>query len=240
MSLFASRDGRGRLLRGDARRLDGIADGEVGVIVTSPPYWVRGRGLASADRYARRLAVEFAGPWRRVLARDGDCWLVLGDRHDGREWVGLDGLVTRWMRRTGWTLQAKGCWAQVGSRERWDNRINYVLRFRKAGAHPARPRSTTLAWMLPLPRSHGESRWDATPKALIRRVLAVSAKRGAVLDPFLGAGTVALVAARQGRRWIGVERDRHMAALAVRRLQLRPVRTRGRASGGQGPRRKTS
>jgi DNA modification methylase len=239
MSLFASRDGRGRLLRGDARRLDGIADGEVGVIVTSPPYWVRGRGLASADRYARRLAVEFAGPWRRVLARDGDCWLVLGDRHDGREWAGLDGLVTRWMRRTGWTLQAKGCWAQVRSRERWDNRINHVLRFRKAGAHPARPRSTTLAWMLPLPRSHGESRWDATPKALIRRVLAVSAKRGAVLDPFLGAGTVALIAARQGRRWIGVERDRHMAALAARRLRLLPVRTRGRASGGRGPRKKT-
>ncbi len=151
MTVFASRDGRGRLLRGDARRLEGIAPGEVGVIVTSPPYWVRGRGLASADRYARRLAVEFAARWRRVLARDGDCWLVLGDRHDGREWAGLDGLVTRWMRRTGWTLQAKGCWAQIRSRERWDNRINYVLRFRKAGAHPARPRSTTLAWMLPLP-----------------------------------------------------------------------------------------
>ncbi len=240
MTVFASRDGRGRLLRGDARRLEGITPGEVGVIVTSPPYWVRGRGLASADRYARRLAVEFAARWRRVLARDGDCWLVLGDRHDGREWAGVDGLVTRWMRRTGWTLQAKGCWAQVRSRERWDNRINYVLRFRKVGAHPARPRSTTLAWMLPLPRSHGESRWDATPKALIRRVLAVSAKRGAVLDPFLGAGTVALVAARQGRRWIGVERDRHMAALAARRLGLRPVRTRGRASGGRGLRTRTS
>ena len=84
-----------------------------------------------------RLAMEFAPAVApRALARDGDCWLVIGDRHDGREWAGLDGLVTRWMRRAGWTLQAKGCWAQVRSRERWDNRINYVLRFRKAGAHP--------------------------------------------------------------------------------------------------------
>jgi DNA modification methylase len=240
MTVYESRDGRSRLLRGDARRLDGIAAGEVGVIVTSPPYWVRGRGLASAERYARQLAVEFGRQWRRVLAPDGDCWLVIGDRHDGREWVGLDGLVTRWMRRTGWTLQAKGCWAQVRSRERWDNRINYVLRFRKAGAHPARPRSATLAWMLPLPRSHGESRWDATPKAVVRKVLAVSAKRGAVLDPFLGAGTVALVAERQGRPWIGVERDRHMAALAARRLRLRRVRIPDRASTGRGPRRRTS
>ena len=204
MTLYQSRDGRSRLLQGDARRLEGrIGRGEVGVIVTSPPYLVKGRGLAAAERYARRLAVEFGRQWRRVLTPDGDCWLVLGDRHDGREWMGIDGLLTRWMRRTGWTLQAQGCWAQTGSRERWDNRINHVLRFRKTGAYPARPRSATLAWMLPLPRSHTDSRWDATPQTVIRKVLAMSAKRGAVLDPFIGAGTVALVAERLGR---GVDR----------------------------------
>jgi modification methylase len=65
---------------------------------------------------------------------------------------------------------------------------------------------------------------------VIRRLLAVSRKRGAVLDPFLGAGTVALLAARAGRRWIGVERDRRMAALAARRLGLRRIRTRVRGS----------
>lgn len=240
MTVYVSRDGLGRLLRGDGRRLHGIAPGEVGVIITSPPYWTRGRGLASADRYARRLAVDFGRQWRRVLAPGGDCWLVIGDRHDGREWMGLDGLLTRWMRRSGWTLQAKGCWAQVRSRERWDNRINYVLRFRKAGAAPVRPRAATLAWMLPLPRSHGESRWDATPKAVIRKLLAVSAKRGAVLDPFLGAGTVALVARAQGRAWIGVERDPYMAALAARRLRLHRLRTRARASAGRGRRTRIS
>lgn len=230
MTTYVSADGRGRLIVADGRRLGAIASGEVAVIITSPPYWVRGRGLASAERWARTLATEFGRQWRRVLQPDGDCWLVIGDRHDGREWAGLDGLVTHWMRRAGWTLQAKGCWAQVRSRERWDNRINYVLRFRKMGARPVRPRSVTLAWMLPLPWSHPESRWDATPPAVIRRLLAVSRKRGAVLDPFLGAGTVALLAARQGRQWIGVERDRRMATLAARRLGLRRLRTRGRAS----------
>jgi DNA modification methylase len=240
MTVYESRDGRSRLLRADARRLASIGPGEVGVIVTSPPYLVKGRGLASAERYARRLAVDFGREWKRVLRPDGDCWLVLGDRHDGREWMGIDGLLTRWMRRTGWTLQAKGCWAQIGSRERWDHRINHVLRFRRMGAHPVRPRSTTLAWMLPLPRSHTDSRWDATPKAVIRRVLAVSARRGAVLDPFIGAGTVALVAERLGRPWIGVERDPHMAALVARRLRMRRVRRSARASSGRGPRRKTS
>lgn len=220
MIAYESRDGRRRLFVGDSRRLHPIPTASVGVILTSPPYWQRGRGLAAAWRYARWLAVECGREWRRVLAPDGDLWLVIGDRHDGREWAGIDGLLTTWLRRTGWSLQAKGCWAQTRSRERWYDRINYVLRFRKAG-HVARPTSTTLCWMLPLPHSHRESLWDATPQPVIRTVLEQSRKRGPVLDPFAGAGTVGLVARASGRDWIGVERDRRMAALAARRLRLR-------------------
>ena len=217
---FASADGRHRLYVGDSRRLPDIAPGSVGAIVTSPPYWQKGRGLASADRWARELAMKFGPEWRRVLRPDGDLWLVIGDRHDGREWAGIDGLVTAWLRRTGWGLQAKGCWAQTRSRDRWDDRINYVLRFRKAG-RPARRSGTTLCWMLPLPRGHRESAWDATPDEVIRATIGESARRGAVLDPFAGAGTVGLIAAALGRDWIGVELDPKMAALAARRLRLR-------------------
>jgi DNA modification methylase len=242
-SRFESRDGRGCLLVGDSRRLDAIATGSVGVIFTSPPYWVRGRGRASAQAWARRLAVEFGVEWRRVLAPDGDLWLVIGDRHDGAEWLGLDGIVTEWLRRTGWRLQSKGCWAQVRSRERWDNRLNHVLRFRKAG-RAVRPDSATLCWMLPLPPSHRESLWDATPAPVIRAALDRSRQRGPVLDPFVGAGTVALVARDAGRAWIGVERDPRMARLAARRLALgraaQPVRRRGSASSGAAPRRRRS
>jgi DNA modification methylase len=220
MIRYESRDGRLCLLRGDSRRLDSIRTGSVGVILTSPPYWVRGRGRASAQRYARELAVVFGREWRRVLAPDGDLWLVIGDRHDGSEWIGIDDLVTSWLRRRGWRLQSKGFWAQTRSRERWDNRVNYLLRFRKSGGI-VRQRGTTLAWMLPLPRSHPESLWDAIPEPVVRTLLAVSKKRGSVLDPFAGAGTVGRVAAGVGREWIGVERDPRMAALAVRRLGLR-------------------
>jgi DNA modification methylase len=223
MKRYASRDGRLRLFVGDSRRLGGIATGSVGVIVTSPPYWIRGRGRARAACYARELVSGFAREWRRVLGDHGDLWLVIGDRHDGIEWVGIDALIVDRLRRAGWSLQSKGLWAQTGSRERWDNRVNYLLRFRKAG-HPVRPGGATLCWMLPLPRSHPESLWDATPDPVIREVLTLSARRGAVLDPFAGAGTVGRVAAALGREWIGVERDPHMAALTARRLRLRPVR----------------
>ena len=135
----------------------------------------------------------------------------------------MDGLLTSWLRRTGWGLQAKGCWAQTHSREHWDDRINYVLRFRKSGRTARRTRAT-LCWMLPLPRGHRESRWDATPDPVIRAAVSESARRGAVLDPFAGAGTVGLVASAMRREWIGVERDPAMAALAARRLRLRRVR----------------
>jgi DNA modification methylase len=216
---YASRDGRLRLFVGDSRRLAGVATGSVGVILTSPPYWVRGRGRARAERYARELATGFGSEWRRVLADHGDLWLVIGDRHDGLEWVGIDGLVTARLRRSGWRLQSKGLWAQVRSRERWDNRVNHLLRFRKAG-YPVRPGGSTLCWMLPLPRSHPESLWDATPEPVIREMLALAARRGAVLDPFAGAGTVGRIVAALGREWIGVERDPRMARLIARRLRL--------------------
>ena len=222
MTRYESRDGRLRLFRGDSRRLHPIPTASVGMILTSPPYWVSGRGRSAADRYARELAVSFGREWKRVLAPDGDLWLVIGDRHDGAEWVGMDGLVSGWLRRTGWRLQSKGVWAQTGSRERWDNRVNHLLRFRKAG-RVARPRGTTLCWMLPLPRAHPDSIWDAIPEPVVEALLEAGKKRGPVLDPFAGAGTVGRVAARLGREWIGVERDPHMAQVTARRLRLRRV-----------------
>ena len=219
---YASADGLTRVYAADSRRLPFLATGSVGVIITSPPYWQQGRGMAAARRWARQLAEEFSPEWSRVLAPRGDLWLVIGDRHDGREWIGLDGLVITALRARGYRLQSRGFWAQTRSRERWDNRVNYVLRF-GGPRRRVRPRAETLAWQLPLPRSHSESLWDATPEPVIRAALALSARRGLVLDPFAGAGTVGLVAARLGRAWTGVERDRRMARLAARRLRLRPV-----------------
>src|SRR5262245_60191573 len=230
MTRYESRDGRLCLFRGDSHRLHPIVSGSIGLILTSPPYWVRGRGRPAAERYARDLAVGFGREWKRVLAPDGDLWLMIGDRHDGGEWVAIDTLVIGWLRRSGWRLQSRGFWAQTRSRERWDNRINHLLRFRRAGS-VVRPRGTTLCWMLPLPRSHPESTWDAIPEPVVKMLLEISRKRGPVLDPFAGAGTVGRVAAALGRKWIGVERDPRMARVTVRRLRLKRVGLARRTTG---------
>lgn len=57
------------------------------------------------------------------------------------------------------------------------------------------------------------------PEALVEPcVLAGSAPGDAVLDPFFGAGTVGVVAARLGRKWIGCELNPEYAEIAQRRI----------------------
>jgi site-specific DNA-methyltransferase (adenine-specific) len=48
------------------------------------------------------------------------------------------------------------------------------------------------------------------------------ARRGLVLDPFFGTGTVGLVAQELGRDWLGIELNPAYAALAEQRLGLTP------------------
>ena len=218
MISYMSDDNKGLLLVRDSRSLSVIPTASIAVILTSPPYWVRGRGRTKAAMYAQRLAAEFGREWRRVLVPGGDLWLVIGDRHDGTEWIGMDEVVTARFRRSGWSLQAKGLWAEHPSASRWDERVNYVLRFRKTGARKLPP-TATLCWRLPLPTLPKRSLWNGTPLSIIRQLLDLS-RAGTVLDPFFGSGAVGVVARRTGRSWIGVERDLSQARVAARRLRL--------------------
>jgi 2-polyprenyl-3-methyl-5-hydroxy-6-metoxy-1,4-benzoquinol methylase len=57
------------------------------------------------------------------------------------------------------------------------------------------------------------------PEALLERILRASSREGdLVLDPFCGSGTTLVVAARLGRRWIGI--DSSAAAVEVVRARL--------------------
>ena len=58
-------------------------------------------------------------------------------------------------------------------------------------------------------------------RAVVRKSCAC-AKRdwqpGLVLDPFMGAGTVGVVAERLGRRWLGIELSQEFVGLAEERI----------------------
>ena len=57
------------------------------------------------------------------------------------------------------------------------------------------------------------------PEALLYRILVSSTKKGdAVLDPFLGSGTTAVMAKKLQRNYIGIEQNPEYISLAKKRL----------------------
>ena len=57
------------------------------------------------------------------------------------------------------------------------------------------------------------------PEALLHRILSIASKPGdVVLDPFFGSGTTGAVAKRLGRHFIGLEREKAYAEVAMARL----------------------
>lgn len=101
------------LVQADARHLP-LRDESVQCVVTSPPYWGSVRvyseeysswdvplgGERDPDEYVAHLVEVFAEV-RRVLRRDGCCWLNLGDVYaaSGKGGGGLrGGRTTNWMR----------------------------------------------------------------------------------------------------------------------------------------------
>lgn len=58
------------------------------------------------------------------------------------------------------------------------------------------------------------------PEALVRKVLELATEPGdTVLDSFLGSGTTAAVAHKMGRRWVGIELEKHAETHCALRLQ---------------------
>ena len=65
------------------------------------------------------------------------------------------------------------------------------------------------------------------PEALIEKlILASSAAGQLVVDPFVGSGTTAVVAARLGRRWIAGDSDARYVGIARERLTAPPASSR--------------
>jgi site-specific DNA-methyltransferase (adenine-specific) len=74
-------------------------------------------------------------------------------------------------------------------------------------------------WSMPENTEHPYQK----PEKLVQRVIEASSRPGdLVVDPFLGSGTTAVVAARLGRRFIGFEREERWVRTALKRLRERP------------------
>jgi site-specific DNA-methyltransferase (cytosine-N4-specific) len=86
-------------------------------------------------------------------------------------------------------------------------------------AMAANGRNARSVWTIAT-QPYAEAHFATFPEELPRRCIAAGCPEdGVVLDPFIGSGTVALVARRLGRRSIGIELNPEYAELCARRLQ---------------------
>jgi site-specific DNA-methyltransferase (adenine-specific) len=76
---------------------------------------------------------------------------------------------------------------------------------------------TVPFWSMPENTDHPTQK----PEKLLAKLLLASSREGdLVLDPFLGSGTTAAVAAKLRRRFLGIEIDEKFACLAAKRVEL--------------------
>jgi site-specific DNA-methyltransferase (adenine-specific) len=64
-----------------------------------------------------------------------------------------------------------------------------------------------------------EATGHPTEKNIALMAQLVQRTKGVVLDPFMGSGTTGVAAVKQGRDFIGIEKDEHWFAVACRRIE---------------------
>lgn len=76
---------------------------------------------------------------------------------------------------------------------------------------------TVPFWSMPENTDHPTQK----PEKLVAKIILASSNKGdVVFDPFLGSGTTSVVAKKLGRKYVGIEIDRHFCCLAEKRLEM--------------------
>jgi site-specific DNA-methyltransferase (adenine-specific) len=83
-------------------------------------------------------------------------------------------------------------------------------------------RNKRTVWTIPT-KPLKAAHFAAFPEALVEPCIKAGCPEGGtVLDPFFGAGTVGLVSAKLGRRWIGIELNPNYCEIARKRISALP------------------
>jgi site-specific DNA-methyltransferase (adenine-specific) len=259
-------------------------------IVTSPPYWLQRdyRGQAeqvgqeeTAGQYIQRLVAIFS-ECRRVLRTTGTAWIVIGDKYDDGQQLGLPWRLALAMADDGWILRADCIWhkpnampSSTKSRPTTDHEYIFFFtrskdyyydadairephvtfgptsrmkggrrHFGQRGGTPESGknggsnnlhdgrwdqafhplgRNKRTVWSIPLSKFRG-AHFAVFPESLVETcILAGCPAGGLVLDPFVGSGTVPVVARRLGRSYLGIDCVGEYCEMARSRLAATPA-----------------
>ena len=233
------------LLLGDAATvLRELPERSAQCVVTSPPYWgLRDYGIgeqlgleATPDEYVAKMVTVFREV-RRVLRDAGTLWLNLGDSYgDAKQLQGIPWRVAFALQADGWYLRRDRIWHKPNPMpdsvtDRCTKAHEYIFLLSKspryyynaeAIAEPAQcagdPRNKRSVWTVTTKPFSGAHFATFPPDLIEPCIKAGCPKDGTVLDPFGGAGTTGMVAARLGRNAVLLELNAGYAEMAHARL----------------------
>lgn len=207
----------------------GMEAGSVDAVVTDPPYGINtksdGAGKLSPWADYCNAAYWYAawiGECRRVL-KDGGClWSCLNWRS----------LVTfqKAACDLGWPIESLLVWDKewIGPGGTRGLRPSYEMVALWAGADFAIPNRgladvQRFKWSSHKPNGHPAEK----PEALMAWLIIHSTGEGdTVLDPFMGSGTTGVACIKEGRDFIGIERESEYVEIARRRIDAAAAQTR--------------
>lgn len=229
------RDSGAILYRGDS--LDVMAkmptDGNIGLILTDPPYAVDFRGRWEGywqdrpmigDRSTAWIEPAFAEMYR-VAAPDSYCCTFYG-------WPQVDAFMSAW-KRIGWKpvshIAVVKRMLGLGIHTRSRHETMYCLV--KGKPRPIGPAlHDVILSQEPEPRKGRLHPAQKPIEPQVRIIRSFCPEQQFCFDPFTGVATTMVAAMRAGRKVIGVELDPNFAALAAQRLRQERQRLAAAAS----------
>lgn len=216
-----------------------LADTSVDFVITSPPYnksetanWTKrgnnrnDHGLAGGyEGYADNLPFAEYLAWQQQVLRE--CWRVLKPagaifyNHRPRPYQKQVQLPT--LFNPGLPLRQVIIWdtngGQNASKAHFMPVHEWILVLAGAEFNLRNQQVSGFSdlWRIPAARVAGHP--APFPLPLARRILASVGPGGIVLDPFMGSGTTAVAALKEGYEYIGIEQNAGYIALAEKRIQ---------------------
>lgn len=228
------------ILRGDALPLlRTLPDACVDAVITDPPYSSGGmfrgdRNLSTREKYqssdTARVYVDFPGDSRdqRSFLLWATLWLA--ECYRLAKPGAVCGVFTDWRQLPTVTdaIQAGGfVWRGIAAWDKTEAARPQKGRFRNQceflawatkGPAPLDGECLPGVWRHPVVSSR-KHHLTGKPVDLMLDILRITPPGGLVLDPFAGSGSTAVAALKSGRRFLGIEMQPEIAALAESRLQ---------------------